>query len=291
MPAGPDLRTLRCFLFFPASRPELFEKAVATGVDGVCPDLEDAVGPGAKDAAREAVTALLEREIPDRAGDAPVAILRVNALDSDAGRRDVAALTGLAGRDALPDALLIPKVRAPESLDPVAELIEGRDDPPAVIALIETAAGLAAAAEIGGRIGPGGALMIGGHDLSLELGSRPAWEPLLYARSRVVHAAALAGIPALDMPLLELSDPDALAEEARAARELGFSGKAAVHPDQVETIQEALTPGADEVADARKIVEAYRESGGEAVRLGGMVVDQPVLEAALRTLARAGETP
>lgn len=280
------LSALRCFLFFPGSRPALHPKAVASGADGVCADLEDAVGPAGKDAAREAVAGLVEREAGEAGAGGHLLIVRVNAPDTDAGARDLEALAGLG---ALPDALLVPMVTGVASLERVREALGERAGELPLIALIETARGLATVDALGAVVAPEGALMLGGHDLSLELGARPGWEPLLHARSRIVHAAALAGVPALDMPLLELDDPEALRREARRARELGFSGKAAIHPDQVAPIQARFTPTDDEVEEARRVVEASGKAGGDAVLLDGKVVDGPVLEAARRTLARARE--
>ncbi len=290
---------LRCFLFFPGNRPELLEKAVATGADGVCPDLEDAVGPEAKDGARATVVELLARETTsrgdDRVGDPdgpdgpslrPTMILRINAPETDVGARDLEAL---AGAKALPDLLLVPKVVGPGSLEPVDEALGSRADDVGLIPLIETARGLAAVEEIAAASDRIVALMLGGHDLSLELGARPTPEALLYARSRIVHAAALAGVDALDMPLLEVGDPDELRDRTRAARDLGFTGKAAIHPEQVEPIQEVFTPTPEEVEEARRVVEASEAAGGNAALLDGKVVDRPILEAARRVLARAGE--
>lgn len=293
--AGPGERageaapfpSLRSFLFVPGSRPELFPKAMASGADGVCVDLEDAVGPGAKDEARERTAALLGEEAPAPSPGprTPLVMVRMNAPTAPAGVRDLEALAALAHP---PDAVLIPMVRDPDEVREVAAALCGPGSSVRLVPLMETARGLAAVEEIAAAADAVAALLLGGHDLSLELGARPEWEPLLYARSRLVHAAALAGIDALDMPLLDLSDAESLRAEARAARALGFTGKAAIHPDQVEPIQEIFTPDEGEVEEARRVVEAYRAADGNAVLLDGRVVDRPVLEAALRTLARIG---
>lgn len=279
--------SLRSFLFVPGSRPRLFSKAMASGADGVCVDLEDAVGPGAKDQARERTAALLEDEAPSAPPGlrSPLVMVRMNAPTVPAGARDLEALAALTRP---PDAVLIPMVRDPGDVEGVADALCGPGSPVRLVPLVETARGLAAVEELAVAADAVAALLLGGHDLSLELGARPDWEPLLYARSRLVHAAALAGIDALDMPLLDLSDADGLRAEARAARALGFTGKAAIHPDQVEPIQEIFTPDEGEVEEARRVVEAYRAADGNAVLLDGRVVDRPVLEAALRTLARVG---
>ena len=278
--------SLRSFLFVPGSRPELVPNAGACGADGLCVDLEDAVGPDDKDGARQQTIALLRDRTPTAPGEtrSPVFMVRINAPGSEAGARDVDALATLS---VPPDAVLIPKVTGPEEVDRVARALGGLASAARLVPLVETARGLAAVEEIAVAAPSVTALLLGGHDLSLELGARPDWEPLLYARSRVVHAAALAGLDALDMPLLDVSDTAGLRSEARAARSLGFTGKAAIHPDQVGPIQEVFTPDPEEVREARRVVEAYRASEGNAVLLDGRVVDRPVLEAARRVLARS----
>lgn len=285
-PERAGLAALRCFLFFPGFRPELLSKAVAAGADGVCADLEDAVGPDRKDAARQSVVGLLQDEAGAHleAPGSPCVIVRVNEPTTPAGMRDLEALAGLRRP---PDALIIPKIRAPAEVARVAEALQESGPSTLLIPLVETARALAEVEEIAASASAVAALMIGGHDLAVELGARPGWEPLLYARSRLVHAAALAGVPALDMPSLDVGDGDGLRGEARRSRDLGFSGKAAIHPEQVAPIQEVFSPSPDELERARRIVEAYRASDGDAVLLDGRLVDRPVLEAARRTLARA----
>ena len=131
------------------------------------------------------------------------------------------------------------------------------------------------------------ALIFGGFDLSVELGADPGWEPLLYARSRVVHAAALCGLDAIDMPSRDLDDVSGLRAEAEQARRLGYAGKVAIHPAQIPVIHEVFTPSPEEVQQARRIIEADRAAGGGAVALDGRMVDRPVVEAARRVLMRA----
>lgn len=286
---GPDrtVSALRSFLFFPAVRPELFRKALATGADGVCIDLEDAVGPERKDEARSAAADLLERDSRDGSRAPPALVMvRVNPPASPEGARDLEAIARL---DAPPDAVVVPKIDDPAEVAGVGDALRDASGPIRLVLLVETARCLAAVEEVARASEHVAGLMLGGHDLAVDLGARPEWEALLYARSRLVHAAALADVGALDMPLLDLSDPDRLRREARGARALGFSGKAAVHPDQVAPIQEVFSPGPEEVAEARRIVRAYEESGGDAALLDGHVVDRPVLEEARRTLERAGE--
>lgn len=288
----------RSVLFYPGHRGEMLDKALGSGADAVCLDLEDAVPEAAKRKARAAAREALERVeeggiVPpgdasrrqgaaDRAprpGRGVKLLVRVNAPGGEAGRRDLRALERARGR---PAAVVVPGAESPARLDEVGE----RTSAP-VVALVESPRGLAAAEEIGRETGSLGAVALGPADLSRQLGCDLAWEPLLYARSRLVHAAALGGVPALDGPFTDLCDPDGLGAEARAARGLGFDGKLVLHPRQVGLVNRTFTPDEEEVARAREVVSAWEESGGEAVRVDGRMVDRAVVGAARRLLARA----
>lgn len=281
----------RSVLFVPGDRPDRCDKAMVAGADAVCVDLEDAVGPTAKAGARASVAAFLARwaELAATGADPgqgrrPPVIVRVNDPDSEVGERDAAALAG----GPRPDAFMIPKVAAADGVRSARQLL-GDDIP--LLPIIETAAGLENAVQIAAASPAVTALMFGGFDLSAELGAEPEWEPLLYARSRVVHAAALGGLDAIDMPSRDFRDVSRLRAEAEKARRLGFTGKVAIHPAQVPVIHEVFTPSPDEVEQARRIVEADRAAGGGAASLDGRMVDRPVVEAARRVLARARTKP
>ncbi|MXX55193.1 MAG: CoA ester lyase [Gemmatimonadetes bacterium] len=270
----------RSILFVPGDRPDRYEKALAAGADAVCIDLEDAVAPGRKPGARASVT----RFLANRPRPSAVAVIvRLNDPDTDEGERDAGAL-----RDQPPDAVMIPKVTTAEGVRRASRLV-GAAMP--LLPIIETARGLENAARIGASSPAVAALLFGGFDLSVELGAEPDWESLLYARSRVVHAAAVSGLEAIDMPSRDLRRTAGLRAEAENARRLGYSGKVAIHPAQIEVIHEVFTPSAEEVERARRIVEADRAAGGGAVALDGRMVDRPVVEAARRVLARKGTGP
>lgn len=281
----------RSVLFVPGDRPDRCDKAMVAGADAVCVDLEDAVGPAAKAGARDTVAAFLARwERPAVTGAdpgrerRPPVIVRVNDPDSEEGRLDAEALAGVPG----PDALMIPKVTGAAGVRSAQRLL-GDDIP--LFPIIETAAGLEHAAQIGAASPAVAALMFGGFDLSAELGAEPEWEPLLYARSRVVHAAALSGLDTIDMPSRDFRDVSRLRAEAEKALRLGMTGKVAIHPAQIPVIHDVFTPSPEEVEQARRIVEADRAAGGGAVALDGRMVDRPVVEAARRVLAQAGPPP
>lgn len=267
---------LRSLLFLPATRADRFPRALGSGADAVCLDLEDALPPDDKE--RGLATAL---ELLAGPRDGTLVTVRVNDVKTERGVRDLEAL---AQAGAPPDAVLLPKVGGPEDLARAAALL-GEGGPP-LLPIVETAAGLARVEEIA-RSGSGSllALMLGGVDLTAELGAALEWDALLYARSRVVHAAALGGgLATLDTPSLEVGDAEALRREARAVARLGFTGKAAIHPAQLPPIHDAFRPSEQEVERARRVLRAFEESRGGVVLVDGRMVDPPVVRAAQRTL-------
>ncbi|MCY4648222.1 MAG: CoA ester lyase [Gammaproteobacteria bacterium] len=273
----------RSILFVPGYRPDRFGKALAAGADAVCIDLEDAVPPQRKTMAREAAARFLAEQPAGRLREEtspPHLIIRINDPDTDLGRADAETLGGTRQ----PDAFMIPKVRTAAGLRRAARLL---GDGAPLFALIETALGLENAVDIGQASPAVAGLVFGGFDLAIELRADPSWEPLLYARSRVVHAAALSGLDAIDMPSLGFREMSGLREEADRVRCLGFAGKMAIHPAQLPVIHEVFTPSELEVERARRILDADREAGGGAVALEGRMVDRPVAEVARRVLARA----
>jgi (S)-citramalyl-CoA lyase len=267
-------------LFVPAVRPDRFAKALATGADAVCLDLEDGVSFAQKDEARDKALALLGERSASRAE----VMLRINAPDSDFGERDLTALLGAGVR---PDSLMVPKVSGPGALKALDRRLAPALAGLPLIVQIETASGLAAAEAIATASPNVAALFFGAVDLSAELGCTIEWDALLYARSRVVAAAALVGVDAMDTPFMDVSAADALSDEARAVRRLGFTGKAAIHPTQVPIIQGAFSPDPDAVAWAKRMVEAYEANKGGVLLVDGKLIERPVIASAQRVLAIA----
>jgi citrate lyase beta subunit len=276
----PPVRLRRSLLFVPAVRPDRYFKALATGTDAICLDLEDGVAPGAKDEARAAALAVLANRVPTRAEVS----LRINDPKTNLGQRDLDALLSAAVR---PDALMLAKVSGADDVLAVEATIGARGLDLPLIVQIETAQGVAAAIEIGTASTNVSALFFGAIDLSAELGCAVEWDALVYARSQVVLAAAVAGVVALDSPFMDVPALDALREESRRARRLGFVGKAAIHPSQVSVIQDSFSPTADEVAWARKVVTAYEANQGGVLLVEGKLIERPVALAAQRTLEMA----
>lgn len=273
-------------LFVSGEKPERFPKAMAAGADLVCIDLEDAVHPDRKAEARAAVFAFAVGHV--RTTDQPMLAVRLNNLRTQEGLKDVLALIA---SGATLDFLVLPKVEfaqditlihawAPQAFKALAVLIEtplGIENAPAMARSVR---------EGGGKLA---ALMLGGADLSVELGCSFGWDGLLHARGALVNAARTSGLQVWDVPHLDLNDLDGLLEETRAVLRLGMTCKTAIHPQQVATIHKAFAPAASDLVWARALLEANtaREASGQTagafLHLGKMV-DPPVLAKALRII-------
>ena len=275
------VRPRRSFIFVPGLRPEMFPKALKTGADIVCVDLEDAIAPQHKDDARDKTLALFAEP---QADDGVERMVRINCLRTLDGLADVqAVVTGASP----PPALMLPKVVSPDEVRGLDELLSEHDHAIRLHVIIETNAGLEAAHEIARSSPRIDALFFGGVDMAAELRCRSEWEPLLYARSRLVHAAAGAGLDVIDVPYLDLNDLDGMADEARKAADLGFSGKGAIHPSQIETLNRVFSPDAAAIAHAKRIVQAFAEAETGLVVVDGKLIEKPVLREMHRILAIA----
>ncbi|MEM7429939.1 MAG: CoA ester lyase [Pseudomonadota bacterium] len=277
----PIVRPRRSFIFSPGLRPEMFPKALASGTDIVCVELEDGIAPKDKDEAR--INALKLFETP-QADDGVERIVRINCLREAFGIADVQAVLAT---DTPPPALMLPKVRTPDEIVLLDNLLTERGHATRLHIIIETNAGLEAAYDIAHCSNRIDALFFGGVDMAAELRCENAWEPLLYARSRVVHAAASAGLDVIDVPYLDLEDPDGMVVAARQAKALGFSGKGSIHPKQIAALNEVFTPSEDEVARARRIITTFEEADTGLVVIDGKLIEKPVLRDMYRVLAIA----
>lgn len=240
-------------------------------------DLEDAVPTGEKTLARTAAFAQVARESNARWA------IRINAIGTAEGIRDVAALTQC---ETLPRYLLIPMVEADTELEIVARALG--DDCPKLIPLIETPTGLRRALAIASHAKVA-AVMFGGGDFSGELGVELAWEPLLAARQQLILACAEAGTPAVDVPYIRLDDETGLARECECARAIGFAAKAAIHPRQLPVIEAKFAPSEADIAEAREALEAYEAGGGRAIRFRGRMLEAPFIRRYRAVIARHEE--
>jgi len=251
-------------LFVPGDRPERFAKAAAAGADAVIVDLEDAVAAEAKQAARAALRSDF--------GAGPV-LVRVNAIGTPWHEADMAALAGKGFA-----AVMVPKAEGSEAF---ATLCAKAAMP--VIALVESARGLAEARRIAGL--PNLArLAFGSIDFCADLGCAHSREALLAARSELVLASRLAGLAApIDGVTTAIGDGAQISGDARHARDLGFGGKLCIHPRQIEAIRAGFAPDEAEILWARKVLA----SGDGAAAVDGAMVDEPVRIRARAILRRA----
>ena len=279
-----SFRPRRSFIFTPGLRPEMFPKALATGADIVCVELEDGIAPKDKAAARANAMKLFE--VP-QADDGVERIVRINSLREGFGIADVQAVLAAVTP---PPALMMPKVRAPDEVVMLDNLLTERGHDTRLHVIIETNAGLEAAHDIARCSARIDALFFGGVDMAAELRCRNEWEPLLHARSRVVHAAAGAGLDVIDVPYLDLENLEDMKRAAIRARDLGFSGKGAVHPRQIAALNTVFTPSADEIARARRIIAEFEAADTGLVVIDGKLIEKPVLREMHRIVAIADRT-
>ncbi|MCY3769720.1 MAG: CoA ester lyase [Gammaproteobacteria bacterium] len=273
------LRPRRCFLFVPGSGLALFPKAVHSRADIVCVDLEDAVAPDDKAQARENTARMFDQSpSPGRSE----VLVRINSLRSRDGLADVLAMLDCASP---PHGLMLPKVKHPEEIRVLDDLLAGEGSDLRLQVIIETNAGLECCHEIARASCRIDALLFGGVDMAAELRVEPTWEGLHYARMRCVHAAAAAEVDMIDVPYLDLDDLDGLAREAARCARIGMTGKGAIHPKQLPAILRAFTPTADQVAHARKIVQAFESAGTGLVVVDNKLIEKPVLRSMYRILS------
>lgn len=264
----------RSLLFVPGSRPDRFEKAAASGADAVCIDLEDAVAPRDKDRARADVFAFL-KSAPEGAAVG----FRLNALTSLDGFRDVVAFADSGARPAF---IMIPKASGAEEIHQLRAAL-GADAPP-FWPLLEHPSALPRLYDIARAAGPDGGVMLGGVDYSAALGREPGWEALYHARASLVAATAAAGCGAIDAPYIDVKDEAGLAAETQRVRDMGFTGRACIHPAQLAAINAIFTPSPEELSKAEKIAAAYDAAGGGVSLHAGSLVEAPMRARAERLL-------
>jgi citrate lyase beta subunit len=276
-------RPRRNFLFVPGSRPDRFAKALGHRPDMVTVDLEDAVIPAHKDEARSRAMPLF-----DVAGEQPEdgieRLVRINSLRTPFGLKDLLALIE---HPTPPDGVMLPKVESADEVRIADAVLQRAVRPIGLHIIIESNAGLDQALAIAGACPSVQSLLFGAVDMAAELGSAMDFTSMLYARSRVVHAAASHGLDAIDVPYLDLEDPDGLLEECRLVQALGFTGKAMIHPKQLPVVNSVFTPDEARIAHARRVIDAFERSPDGLVVIDGKLIEIPVVRIASRTLAIA----
>jgi citrate lyase subunit beta/citryl-CoA lyase len=279
------LRRRRSALYMPASNPRAIAKARSLACDVVILDLEDAVAPDEKAAARDRVVA----EVGTGGFGTRELVVRINALDTPWGADDIAALRGIGV-----DAVLVPKISGAADLAAVRAAL-GTDGPP-IWAMIETCGGVLelpaiARAAAGSRLT---ALIAGTNDLAKELRCRPGVDrmPLIPALMAIVTAARAAGLVALDGVCNALDDPTRLVAEAEQGAGLGYDGKTLIHPAQIAAANTAFGPTPDQLEWAQTVVAAFADGATAdkgAIRLDGQMVERLHLAEAEAMLAQADQ--
>lgn len=275
--------TLRSLLFVPGDRPDRMEKAVGLGADALILDLEDAVAPANKAAARAMV---LERLKAPRDHGVTM-IVRINPVDSGLAAEDIAVI--MPGR---PDIIMLPKAEGAAAIAALDALHPAL--PPIIPLAAETPGGLFDLGTMRHCAGRLAGLTWGAEDMAAGVGATANRDaaglflpPYQLARSLALFAAHAAGVAAIDTVFPDIQDRDGLIAYAAAAARDGFSGMMAIHPAQVAIINAAFTPTDDQVAHARAIVDAFAANPGVGVlKIGGKMIDAPHVRQAERLLAR-----
>ncbi len=273
-------RPRRSVLYLPGNNERALEKAKVLPVDGLILDLEDAVGPDHKETARENVCAAAAsgaygmRELT----------IRVNGSGTQWHDRDFAAACSAA-----PDGIVVPKVGSAKQVRSLVAAMEthGAPDSTRLWAMVETPEAILGVAELAAASERLAVLVMGTNDLAKELGARhvPGRAPLATALSMALLAARAAGVVILDGVYNDVRDVEGFEAECVAGRDLGFDGKTLVHPGQVEPCNAVFAPSAEEVADARGVLEAWEEgSGSGVVTFRGRMVESLHVDIARRVL-------
>ena len=284
-----SIRPRRSVLYMPGSNARAIEKAKTLPADGVIIDLEDAVAPDAKETARKQVA----QAVKDGGFGAREVFIRVNAIDTQWHADDLSAAA-----HAAPDAILVPKISSAEELEMIGRrlLDMNTDHRTRIWAMIETPVAIlnvqsiaAAANDSETRLA---GFVLGTNDLAKETSARlvPGRAPMLPWLSSCILAARAFGIAILDGVYNDLSDADGFRQECMQGRDFGFDGKTLIHPNQIGPCNDIFSPGADEVAHARKIIAAFdlpenRDKG--VVSLEGRMVERMHADIARKTVAIA----
>ena len=291
---------LRSWMFVPGDRERMIEKAFGLFVDAIIMDLEDGVAASEKDKARRQIAVSLDqvaaRLKEDASTHTPSRYVRINAVGHERMREDLALVVrpGLEG-------LVVPKVETPGQVKTVERILDVREpelkmpsNSVRMLVAIESPKGLFNAYSIASASPRVIGLIFGTEDfcreLSLPLRREGEARDLIYARSALVTAAAAAHVQAVDGVWPDLKDPEGLATFSRQSRRLGFSGMSLIHPSQIDAVNAAFTPTADEIDYARRVLKAFedaRERGEGAVAFGGQLLDYPIVDRARQTVELA----
>jgi len=265
------LRVRRSFIFTPGLQPEMFPKALVSGADMVCIELEDGIAIKDKDVARKnTINALKTLEVKT---DVEL-VVRINCQRTKFGLLDLEAFIS---SEIKIKAIMLPKVKTPDEIKFIDDLLTDCNLDTDLHVIMETNEALENIYDIAHASKRTVALYFGGVDMAAELRVDNKWENLLYARSKLVHAGASAGLDVIDVPYLDLENMDGMKKEAELVKNLGFTGKGSIHPKQIKILNEVFTPPQDEIVKAKKILEQFNNSNTGLVVIDGKLIEKPVL--------------
>ena len=283
---------LRSMLFLPGNNPNMLINGNCLGADAVIFDLEDAVAPAEKDAARILVRNTMR--YMDFAGCGR--IVRINSIDTPYWQEDLRQILPYK-----PDLILLPKtscaqdaITADEFITELEEELGFANNTVGLMPLIETAMGVENAFSIASSCKRIHALFLGAEDLTADLRCKRTKEgrEIEYARTRLVVAARAAGVDVFDTPFTDVNDDEGIVVDAELAKALGFTGKASISPRHVDVLNQVFSPTVSEIDYAYEVLEAIREAkaqGKGAVALRGKMIDAPIVARAERTISMAAE--
>lgn len=276
-------RDCRSLLWTSASAPARYHKGHEGGADVCVVDLEDSVSAQHKEQARRQAESFFS--VPSasltRCG------IRINALTDHEGLRDLLAIRRYAVKPAV---VVIPKVEAPRDVEVVAAVLGETCPETGFFAIVETPRGIENARAIAAASDRLRALLFGAADYSFSIGARRSWEAMAYARSTLINGARAGNVEVVDSPMFEIPDLAELERECVLARELGFSGKAGIHPSQVGVINRAFSPDPETLETARRVVEAGQSRGLDVAVVDGTMVGRPFFQASQRLLEDFGSS-
>ena len=265
------LRVRRSFIFTPGLKPEMFSKAIASGADMVCIELEDGIAIKDKDKARKnTIDALKTLEVKN---DVEL-VVRINCQRTKFGLLDLEAFISSKFKV---KALMLPKVKTPEEITFIDDLLTDCNLDTDLHVIMETNEALENIYDIAHASERIVALYFGGVDMAAELRVENKPENLVYARSKLVHAGASVGVDVIDVPYLDLENMDGLKKEAEFVKNLGFTGKGSIHPKQINILNEIFTPSQKEISHAKKIIDQFNKSDTGLVVIDGKLIEKPVL--------------
>jgi len=281
-----DTKLRRSMLFIPGNHPAMLQNGGVFGADSVILDLEDAVAPTEKDAARFLIASAL-RTVDYGESEK---VIRINPLDTFAAA-DIKAIV-----PCCPDAILVPKVESSEDIHTVVSMIAAAEvpgqTPVKIIALLETPKGIMEAYQIAKADPRVVALALGAEDYTASLGAArtKAGTEIFTARTLIVNAAAAADVQSIDTPYTDANDDEGLQVDTELAKHLGFKGKLSINPRQVDLIHGVFNPTMSEIDWAEQVIFAINKAqseGSGVASLNGKMVDLPVVNRAQRILKLA----